>query len=60
MGRDGDVTRYSKIWTEIQNITRDNIEQELLSDIPHYITENINSDVSVLDYIYIYIYSSYI
>lgn len=49
MGREGDVTRYSKIWTEIQNIMRDNKGQGLY-ELPHYITENINSDVCVLDW----------
>nr|XP_034306609.1 uncharacterized protein LOC117682661 [Crassostrea gigas] len=42
------VTRYNKTGTEIQNIQRDNKGQDLYSG-PHYITENINGDVCVLD-----------
>ncbi|XP_052679278.1 E3 ubiquitin-protein ligase TRIM71-like [Crassostrea angulata] len=43
------VTRYNKTGTEIQNIQRDN-KGQLLYNLPHYITENINGDVCVSDY----------
>ncbi|XP_065938412.1 E3 ubiquitin-protein ligase TRIM71-like [Magallana gigas] len=43
------VTRYNKTGTKIQNIQRDNKRQGLYGD-PHYITENINSDVCVSDF----------
>uniref|UniRef100_K1QUJ7 Tripartite motif-containing protein 2 n=1 Tax=Magallana gigas TaxID=29159 RepID=K1QUJ7_MAGGI len=43
------VTRYNKTGTEIQNIQRDNNGQVLYST-PHYITDNMNGDVSVSDY----------
>ncbi|XP_052691539.1 uncharacterized protein LOC128169430 [Crassostrea angulata] len=53
MRKDGEpskVTRYNKTGTEIQNIQRDNKGQGLYST-PYYITENINGDVCVSDYI---------
>nr|XP_022308899.1 uncharacterized protein LOC111114735 isoform X2 [Crassostrea virginica] len=43
------VTRYNKAGKEIQNIQRDNQEQELYK-YPHYITENINGDICTSDY----------
>nr|XP_034306617.1 uncharacterized protein LOC117682665 [Crassostrea gigas] len=46
----GKVTRYNKTGKEIQNIQRDNEGHELYSG-PHYITENINGDICVSDYI---------
>ncbi|XP_052677718.1 uncharacterized protein LOC128158801 [Crassostrea angulata] len=49
-GIEGKVTRYNKTGTEIQNIQRDNKGQGLYRT-PHYITENINGDVCVSDYI---------
>ncbi|XP_078318935.1 uncharacterized protein LOC144620856 [Crassostrea virginica] len=42
------VTRYNKTGREIQNIQRDNKEQELYS-YPRYITENINGDICTSD-----------
>ncbi|XP_052684910.1 protein PML-like [Crassostrea angulata] len=42
-------TRYNKTGKEIQNIQRDNKEQELYK-YPHYITENINGDVCTSDF----------
>uniref|UniRef100_A0A8W8JBV0 B box-type domain-containing protein n=1 Tax=Magallana gigas TaxID=29159 RepID=A0A8W8JBV0_MAGGI len=42
------VTRYNKTGKEIQNIQRDNKEQELYK-YPHYITENINGDICTSD-----------
>ncbi|XP_052677514.1 uncharacterized protein LOC128158625 [Crassostrea angulata] len=48
-GRESKVTRYNKTGTEIQNIQRDNKGQGLYRE-PHYITENINGDVCVSDY----------
>ncbi|XP_065942777.1 tripartite motif-containing protein 2-like [Magallana gigas] len=44
------VARYNKTGKEIQNIERDNKGQELYSAYPHYITENINSDICVSDF----------
>ncbi|XP_065938399.1 tripartite motif-containing protein 3-like [Magallana gigas] len=44
------VTRYNETGTEIQNIQRDN-EGQTLYITPYYITENINGDVCVSDYI---------
>nr|XP_034320365.1 uncharacterized protein LOC117687623 [Crassostrea gigas] len=45
----GKVARYNKTGKEIQNIARDNKGQELYSEYPHYITENINGDICVSD-----------
>nr|XP_022312755.1 uncharacterized protein LOC111117813 isoform X2 [Crassostrea virginica] len=46
--REAKVTRYNKAGKEIQNIQRDNQEQELYK-YPHYITENINGDICTSD-----------
>ena len=43
------VTRYNKTGREIQNIPRDNKEQELYI-YPRYITENINGDICTSDF----------
>ncbi|XP_034315452.2 tripartite motif-containing protein 3-like [Magallana gigas] len=48
-GGEANVTRYNKTGEEIQNIQRDNKEQELYK-YPHYITENINGDICTSDY----------
>eukprot|EP00105_Crassostrea_gigas_P009020 XP_011423792.1 PREDICTED: uncharacterized protein LOC105325788 isoform X1 [Crassostrea gigas] len=48
--REAKVTKYNKTGKEIQNIQRDNKEQELYK-YPHYITENINGDICTSDYI---------
>eukprot|EP00105_Crassostrea_gigas_P007199 XP_011421372.1 PREDICTED: uncharacterized protein LOC105324011 [Crassostrea gigas] len=47
-GKDAKVTRYNKTGEEIQNIQRDNKGQGMYK-YPHYITENINSDICVSD-----------
>ncbi|XP_034320361.2 tripartite motif-containing protein 2-like [Magallana gigas] len=46
----GKVARYNKRGKEIHNIERDNKGQELYSEYPHYITENINGDICVSDF----------
>ncbi|XP_065921365.1 E3 ubiquitin-protein ligase TRIM71 isoform X1 [Magallana gigas] len=46
--KEAKVTRYNKTGKEIQNIQRDNKEQELYK-YPHYITENINGDICTSD-----------
>ncbi|XP_052690122.1 uncharacterized protein LOC128168069 [Crassostrea angulata] len=46
--REAKVTRYNKTGKEIQNIQRDNKEQELYKN-PNYITENINGDICTSD-----------
>ncbi|XP_065942742.1 E3 ubiquitin-protein ligase TRIM71-like [Magallana gigas] len=45
----GKVARYNKTGKEIQSLERDNKGQELYSEYPHYITENINGDICVSD-----------
>ncbi|XP_065938697.1 tripartite motif-containing protein 5-like [Magallana gigas] len=53
MVKDGEhskVTRYNKTGTEIQNIQRNNKGRALYS-YPRYITENINGDVCVSDWV---------
>ncbi|XP_078339396.1 uncharacterized protein LOC144627184 [Crassostrea virginica] len=47
-GGEAKVTRYNKAGKEIQNIQRDNQEQELYK-YPNYITENINGDICTSD-----------
>ncbi|XP_065921373.1 uncharacterized protein [Magallana gigas] len=47
--KEAKVTRYNKTGKEIQNIQRDNKEQELYK-YPHYITENINGDICTSDF----------
>lgn len=47
----GKVARYNKTGNEIQSLERDNKGQGLYSIFPHYITENINGDICVSDYI---------
>nr|XP_022343915.1 uncharacterized protein LOC111136994 isoform X3 [Crassostrea virginica] len=49
INKEAKVTRYSKAGKELQNIQRDNQEQELYS-YPRYITENINGDICTSDY----------
>ncbi|XP_078336323.1 uncharacterized protein LOC111133380 [Crassostrea virginica] len=44
------VTRYSKTGNEVQNMQKDD-KGELLFECPHYITENINGDICISDYI---------
>uniref|UniRef100_A0A8W8NYZ0 B box-type domain-containing protein n=2 Tax=Magallana gigas TaxID=29159 RepID=A0A8W8NYZ0_MAGGI len=46
----GKVARYNKTGKEIQSLERDNKVQELYSEYPHYITENINGDICVSDF----------
>ncbi|XP_052683018.1 uncharacterized protein LOC128163452 [Crassostrea angulata] len=46
---EGNVTRYNKTGTELQDIQRDN-KEEVLYIFPLYITENINGDILVSDF----------
>lgn len=47
---EGKVTSwYNDTGAEIQSIQRDNQEQEIYK-YPHYITENVNSDICTSDY----------